>query len=1172
MSIRPHQDLVLDSPALRLGKVELPGLLVDAAEAGDLVVFAGTGVSMGEPSYIKDYNGLATQIRGTVPLQPRPGERPESYLGQLQSHGLDVHTRARRFTAPQGSTPTPLHHDLLRLFREARRVRIVTTNYDEHFVTAASSVYTSPIPIYAAPALPRGSDFWGIVHLHGRGSDLESPLVLTDIDFGQAYLTEGWARDFLMGVYSRYVVLFVGYSHGDMILSYMARGLPGGVRARYALAPAGAETDWRALGVEEVPYPHTPDHSEVRAAVEGWAAETGMDGIDRDLRIEQLATDHAEDPSAMGLHELSVMRRVVHTETGGRMFTRHARSVPWLWWAANEGVLQGVFSEGSDGSRNDDCDAIWVRWVIREFATEHRGEVRALLANHMDRVPRRLVVPIAHALRAGAGRDPATLRFWLPILIDSGVSDEVAIDTLEAAVQAEEAVATLLVLDHVIRPRAVSRTNHFFGLIDEGEEPADHKTLLEPQAAVGLDYARDIVEQAWAWLWDEEDGAYRERLVEMAADALCRGHDITRASDGETALTVDEWVSRLGEEDSDAKVLFDLLDTAIQDVEWALEGGRLESVREGWLASGYPALVRLGMRSLQRDIESGRGDASEAIQLLLDHAWLVDLNLDPDSLNLLQAAGERVEDDVLEATVHAIDDELDGDEVEVYLAICAIKVIQGEAARAVQARLEAFLADLLPSREPEEHRRRHQPLDATALPDTDPESVIEDLIRRSDGERGPHSSIGRIIADVTRTYPEWGLCLAHALDERGAHKSALWYGLYDGWEAAENGWAITLEFLGQASVIPVPGKTANVLARQLGHAVQVGHPEPDETIIRVVARALEAAQLSHAVDLVGLAVQAARLYHRHGLDTAGALGALRGALVWHEAGVWEKLGVELHDLTALNPEWVRVHVLPATSEASPDDEVRRAARLAVFKASNVPETLFPDILRIATATLGGIEWTKERAFLNGGAEMSLTALGSEVVGLMAGAAFRWPRAPLSGWVEPFFFYAPPIVRAEWVRTLGARLRNVSDPDPWIWWLRPFWERRLDGDPSPISSEEVGALLGWAGLSQVPLRDLAAIVLDSKMPINISGYAASAWMERASESPVEALAVLTRILEAGGDLPFHKVAILLEETTGAPPETRRRFLSALADKGVVTGREAIAMLSEATGTAHTTAEG
>jgi hypothetical protein len=49
--------------------------------------------------------------------------------------------------------------------------------------------------------------------LHGAVERERSHLIVTDRDFGQAYLADAWATPFLMTMFEAYVVLFVGYSH-----------------------------------------------------------------------------------------------------------------------------------------------------------------------------------------------------------------------------------------------------------------------------------------------------------------------------------------------------------------------------------------------------------------------------------------------------------------------------------------------------------------------------------------------------------------------------------------------------------------------------------------------------------------------------------------------------------------------------------------------------------------------------------------------------------------------------------------------------------------------------------------------------------------------------------------------------------------------------------------------
>jgi hypothetical protein len=121
---------------------------------------------------------------------------------------------------------------------------------DDHFRGAAQSVFGAAPEIYRAPALPLGDDFKGVVHLHGSVLDDAKKLVLTDADFGRAYLTQGWARRFLQQLFSKFVVLFVGYSHQDLPLLYLARGISAAEdgSGRYALTQV--RHGWSQQGVK----------------------------------------------------------------------------------------------------------------------------------------------------------------------------------------------------------------------------------------------------------------------------------------------------------------------------------------------------------------------------------------------------------------------------------------------------------------------------------------------------------------------------------------------------------------------------------------------------------------------------------------------------------------------------------------------------------------------------------------------------------------------------------------------------------------------------------------------------------------------------------------------------------------------------------------------------------
>jgi NAD-dependent SIR2 family protein deacetylase len=196
---------------MRLGELDIPDAVLDARDRGELLVFAGAGVSSGGTAQYPDFKGLIKMIESHSGRRWR-GENFDHYLGALENAGVDVHRAAQQILTNPTSRPNPIHHDIIRLFCDAKSVRIVTTNFDEHFNTVAGGHFSGAIKAFTAPALPVGNRFSGIVYVHGFVADCPDHLVLTDRDFGKAYSTEGWARRFLVDAFRKYTILFIGYS------------------------------------------------------------------------------------------------------------------------------------------------------------------------------------------------------------------------------------------------------------------------------------------------------------------------------------------------------------------------------------------------------------------------------------------------------------------------------------------------------------------------------------------------------------------------------------------------------------------------------------------------------------------------------------------------------------------------------------------------------------------------------------------------------------------------------------------------------------------------------------------------------------------------------------------------------------------------------------------------
>ncbi|MEQ1815253.1 MAG: DUF4020 domain-containing protein [Nitrosomonas sp.] len=396
----------------KLGAIEFDDCILDALRDDRLVVFAGAGVSMGPPSNLASFWKLTCDIAQGTGLAP--SEPLDRFLGQLHHRNVVVHERAVQLLSPPGSAPNALHHDLLRLFQTADSIRLVTTNFDLHFETAANALFGAVPNVYRAPALPLGYDFSGIVHVHGalpRARDL----VLTDADFGRAYLTEGWARRFLVDVFRQYMVLFVGYRHNDVVMNYLARALPAdSVAGRFALTDE--EGSWALLGIKPIRFVRgvgADPFKKLYDGVQRLAERTMRGALDWQSRLAELG-GRIPPTDEEAISEVEQALREVHTT---RFLLNVARDPEWLRWLNGRNHLDALFSIVDLGER----DKLLVEWLAQHFAIEHPEEVFEIVAAHGLRMNPALWWSIGRELGVvmeKSLKEPA-LKRWSTILLAS---------------------------------------------------------------------------------------------------------------------------------------------------------------------------------------------------------------------------------------------------------------------------------------------------------------------------------------------------------------------------------------------------------------------------------------------------------------------------------------------------------------------------------------------------------------------------------------------------------------------------------------------------------------------------------------------------------------------------------------------------------------------------------
>ena len=231
-------ELIADGPTI-------PVRLMNELDSGRVVFFCGAGVSAGPGSGLPGFADLVQHVYTKNRMEPEGVEREAFDLDEQNSdrrrpnfdealgllEGPDrLGTQALRRTvinrlSAQPTGPLGLHEALITLSRVEQGVRLVTTNFDNRFVEAGLHERL----VDAAPKLPvpKRHSWSSLVHLHGRifPNDDGSNLVLTAADFGRAYLTEQWAARFVTELFREFTVVFVGYSIGDPVMSYMVDAL-----------------------------------------------------------------------------------------------------------------------------------------------------------------------------------------------------------------------------------------------------------------------------------------------------------------------------------------------------------------------------------------------------------------------------------------------------------------------------------------------------------------------------------------------------------------------------------------------------------------------------------------------------------------------------------------------------------------------------------------------------------------------------------------------------------------------------------------------------------------------------------------------------------------------------------------------------------------------------------
>lgn len=1067
-------------------EVEIPDELIHSLLDNRVVIFAGAGVSMASPTCFPSYDGLVERILAVSgsPLERGAKEPLDRFLGRLKHNGVLTHRVARRVLGEPSSVANNLHKDILRIFRHSENCRIVTTNFDQHFSKSAQVLFENELVSYYAPALPLGTDFHGLVYLHGSAIHEHSRLVLDDQDFGSAYLTEGWARRFIMDVFLHYIVLFVGYSHNDPIMQYLARGLPPGTQ-RYALTPTGSEEQWHFLGIRPVTYPlgASQDHAALAKCLEAWSEFMNNGYLETKVFIERIM--RADSPP----NDSSTADMLLwHMEDFGylTLVLERATNSFWLTWFDENGVLDPIFDLSSNWDAGTTALANWIGSIVAStnsnkvlaFILRRGGEISkgfwSILIWHLSHMNHDIEIP------------PDTLSAWVHLLVSKNPSAEMRsqlaglIESLRVRGSHETCIS---LFDYLTRPDVVLIPS-FNPERDYSVEPSIFAETYQLQNAW-----RTVIRPLLDGYVDQIQ-LLISRNLEAVHMILCsigqaNGHfdpvSCTRRS------IIPNQRPEMGHD-------FDILVDAGYDVIQYLtrnDETRSRALINQWAACSSPLLRRLSIHAVSL---AGFWNDEEKLLFLCKRDFLGSLMLRRELFELLQAcyqtATKRTRSRFLRTVTEIIQRE-DCGETEMH-NICSILHLSSQLLPddAATSRCYRKALKIYPDFDPTEYQNAfvdgHTHLithgwgiSHDELLQKSPEEVMRLVANDSLGFYS--ETIGKAVSQSFDATWSW----VEKLVEFDEWNHPLWRALLFAWgriELTNKQWGSILTAIeSHEEIHMIADGVANLLIDGIGKGQ---NPIPadylldiDAIAFRILDKTRETSvcwsidlnssenswhvfALSHATGKV-ISILAKRLgdlaqnpSEDWEIVKERFLSAFKAMLNGNtEADIAGRVIVaqEVGLLFSIDENWAKENVIPYFSWANTDQERTRQMWHGYLAAGQWTLALIPNLTPFyqqgfALLSRDASDIAKRQFFNH-----------------MAGLSLFWPGGGKPEWMERFLNEVGEDGRVEWSERITWFLRAMSTESKsalWQRWLRDYWNLRVQGLPLSVTKREAKAMLHW----------------------------------------------------------------------------------------------------------------
>lgn len=1083
---------------MRIGEVDIPRFVPDSLASGNLVIFAGAGVSYDAPSNLPLFNRLAEKIVGSMPDE---NEALDRFLGDATRRGIDVHRRTRDIL--KLGDPNANHRVLLKLFGRPSKLRVVTTNYDLLLEQAAENMDWTDVPSYRAPALPLGNDFHGIVHVHGALDDHPHRLVITDSDFSRAYMTQGWARRFLVSLFSHHDVLFVGYSHDDMVVSYLAKGLPSELKTRrYALSPEPEADDeredairkWKNLGIHPCFYPvdrsgENECHSALTDALTGLAELRARGVLEIKERLENIASnysvttiDSSRREPLLSNEDEELLTSALSRRSEAPHFLWNTDDPRWMWWLQRRGFLDPIFR---DEPLEPPQQAI-VKWLGKRMAVEHPDEFFAVLeaalgpATVQTNLLSSWLSRILLRYLSSRSADSEHLRRWIPLIIQSG---ELRNQTnkiyllLERCVDSELTDTSLFLLSELLRPQYYIRKRP----TAKSEDTSAQRWVIRPEVCAGGFYFQltDVLNTLRQQLEPVQRQTLLARLLVFLRElsllvereggvdpGVYYRSTIASSTHQRTTTNTDIFV------DLTRDILMDRLEC---DSLSAPEIRRL-------LDSDVPIIRRLGLHVLR--LHSAIAPP-EKLQSILRHDWLFSVELRPEVFAVLQDTFSDVSHEIRTDVLLAISEFTDPQQEAIDVAYQKFNILTWlEESLSECPEVSAQLAEMreeFPDFEAREHPNLLYYSASPPNPNQKPQLSMHEAHALSAREyltyllESPETTNFNQLVAVTAEYPTKSVEMLMLTDPETPKHHDIIAGLLLGLEKADLPESLPQELLNViGDFVGVPDFALHISL--LLHTIS-NHSSINES---------DATTLLRLSDQVSYDSDTRRFPQMSWFEEA----------VNHPAGSICEMLVVL--LSRALDEWNDFKYLPARItdrlESLIEADTVEAKTAVAMLTSHLPlllptyldwtkSTVLPHLnfeqnretTPAAWAGLASVRPTDDtythcldlyRDGLPHFVELDRRTRHG-VVSHIAEFVVYHASSPLESWIWPFYRQLPVDERPALLRSLRDFLESL-DPEhqvaAWESWLGEFWRQRCSNRPDPLANMEAAHLLNFAAIS------------------------------------------------------------------------------------------------------------